>query len=79
MSTFIYESAIETHTQYDGQGTDVLREYGTDRAELTRRHHDQAARIAPESAWDSDLDGSATVKVDGIDYVGYIRRVELVC
>jgi hypothetical protein len=80
----IYESAIETSAEYEGQLCDVMREYGADLAELTRRLHMRQAAIAGEQDWKSFPDGSSEVRItelDGtsLDYTAYIRKVNLVC
>jgi hypothetical protein len=82
--TTIYESAIETSTEFEGALNDVLREYGADLAELTRRLHVRQAAIAGEQDWKSFPDGSSEVRItdpDGtsLDYTAYIRKIKLVC
>lgn len=81
----IYESRIEASSQYEGELCPMLVEYGTDKAELKRRQVPVALKIAPDAAWTfNEADGTATVSVKEsehytVDYVAYVRRIELVC
>lgn len=76
----LYESRIEAHQQYEGELNPVLVEFGTDKAELKRRQAAAALTVAPEEAWTFDeASGEATVSVDGVDYIAFVRRINLVC